>query len=264
MTTDPNAPLQPDDPEPVVPQAPPEPPSIDLDAAYRVVADNEGWDPRVARFEMQEFKRRREEFEREKREFQERNRQPEPTPDFGGDQYARWAYEARQDAAETKRMLLEEREERRREKEKSDMIDSLGGELTMSYNALGRQSGVTKEQLKAQETEFFALLTEMYPEPDMLQRIGADRAVRNAFRVFQSNGGYTPPRPTYRDPRAQIVLPGAPTGTTGGASMANDDSGPQRPGETVEQALERTQRRLQALQSSLGRGLPDGMRVSSG
>lgn len=241
MTDDPNVPPDPDDLEP---EAPPEPPPVDLDAAYRVVADNEGWDPRVARFEMQEFKRRREEFEREKREFQERTRtteRTEPAPDFGGDQYAKMLYENKQETAELKRMLVE-REKREKEKEyKEELIQQIGGEVDSAFTAVARQAGMTRDQVGSEmlRKEFFQLLTDMYPEPDMIEKLGADRAVRNAFRAFKGGNGTAPHRPLYRDPRASFTVP---VGSSGGPM--GDDAGPRRSNESQADYVARLKRVL--------------------
>lgn len=262
MTQDPNALIQPDDQEPV---APPEPqaPQIDLEQAYRVVADNEGWDPRLARFEMQEHKRRKEELDKRERELDQRYRIPEPreqTPDFGGDQFARMVYEAKQDAAETKRLLLEDREERRNQREKDELVASLSKELDSSFQAAARQSGMTKDQISAQGNDFYALLTDIYPEPEMIKRLGADRAVRNAFRVFKGGVGSAPRQPSYRDPRATFIVPGGSTTSTQ-ENNTQDDFSPQREGETPDQA---TERRLKALQGRGFNKFPDGFKVNSG
>lgn len=265
MADDLNVQPQPDDPVPAAPAEPPAP-DIDLDAAYRVVADNEGWDPRLARFEMQELKRRKEEQDRREREWEQRARAPEPrldpTPDFGGDQYAKMAYEAKQEASEVKRLILEDREEKRKEREKNDLIEALGGELDSSYKALARQNGMTNDQIKAQSEEFFALLTDIYPEPEMLSRLGSERAVRNTFRIMRGgNGGYSPPpRNPYRDPRAVLTIP---TGTSGASAPSqNGDDMQMRPGETQEQYDARmkawwTGKKFNDI-------VPEGGRISSG
>lgn len=240
MADDPNVP-EPDDPEPV---AQPEPPQVDLEAAYRVIAETEGWDPRLTRYEIQELKRRKDDLERREREFDQRVMPPprqEPTPDFGGDQYARLAYEAKQEAAETKQMLRAFLDESRKEKEKDALISTLSTEMDTAFNAAARQAGMTREQMSNNATrqDFFALLTEMYPDPEMIARIGSEAAVRNAFRAFKGGNGTAPQRPLYRDPRASFTVP---VGSSGGA--LSDDSGPRRSNESQEEYVARLRRVL--------------------
>lgn len=241
MTPDPNALPEPDEQEPVAPE--PQAPQVDLDAAYRVVADNEGWDPRLARFEMQELKRRKDEMDQREREFDKRSRVPErpdPTPDFGGDQYARLAYEAKQEASEVKRLFMEEREERKAQRERDELVSTIGRELDSAFKSVARQAGMTKEQIAAQAEDFYSSLTDIYPEPEMIKRMGADRAVRNAFRVFRGGNGSAPqPRSPYRDPRASFVIP---SGSSGGPM--SDDSGPRRSNESQEEYVARLRRVL--------------------
>lgn len=253
MTDDLNALPQPDDQEPVAPPEP-QPPTIDVDAAYRIVAENEGWDPRLTRYEMQEIKRRKDDLERKEREFEQRTLPPprqEPMPDFSGDPYGKMLYEVNQRTAKLE-SVLEARDRKERDREQKDqLIESLGSELGGSYNALARQSGLTKDQIKAQETDFFALLTDMYPEPEMISRLGPERAVRNAFLAFRNgNGNSAPPQRTYRDPRASYVVPAGPTGTTAGNGSGYDAS-PQRSGETIEQYGQRIAQAGRMMQEQL-------------
>jgi hypothetical protein len=240
MTEDPNVPA-PDDLEPESPQAPQQP-AIDLEAAYRVVSENEGWDPRLARYEMQEIKRRKEDIDRRERELQERlmpPARPEPTPDFGGDQYARLAYEAKQEASESKRLLQDFLDRENKKEEKQRLVESIGMELDASFNAVARQNGLTKEQMKAGESDFYALLQEMYPDPEMISRLGPDRVVRNTFRALRGNGSAPQPTRSYRDPRATYIIP---SGSSGGP--IGDDSGPRRSNESQEEYVARLKRIL--------------------
>ena len=243
MADDPNALPEPDDQEPV---AQPEPPKLDLEEAYRVVAESEGWDPRLTRYEMQELKRRKEDLDRREREYNERVMPPprqEPTPDFGGDPYRKEIYEAKQEAAETKRLLVTYLDETRREREKAELISKLSTELDSAFNAAARQAGMTREQMTnpATRQDFFATLQEMYPEPEMISRMGSEAAVRNAFRAFKGgNGTAINSRPAYRDPRATFTVPlGNSTGPSG------DDAGPKRPNESQGEYVARLKRVLE-------------------
>lgn len=248
-----------------VPQGPMAP-QYDLDTAYDVIVRAEGWDPRLARLQVQELKERKESLDRRERELEQQRQQysnvrPQ-APEFN-DPYAKELYETKQMVQQLVEDRRAEQEERRREREHQKLVDKIGQELDSSYTTAAMQAGMSKSQIEAESKEFYRTLTQIYPEPDMINRIGADQAVRTAFRVFR--GGTTPPR-TYgnpmRDPRASFVVPTQGGGVQNGAAQAVNDSA-QRPDETPEQYFQRQIQRMKdkGFNAPI---LPDGTRTSSG
>ena len=232
MTEDPNVQDVPEEPTPA---APPQP---DLESAYRIVAESEGWDPRLTRFEMQDIKRKKEELDRKERDLEERARlqtRPEPTYDDSDPVSA-----MRQEMRELKRFYMEEREERQASERAMEERERLGNELRRSYEMTMRQNGITAEKdIDSQAVPFFAAMQEIYPEgiPEM---IGVDGAIRNTFRFMKG----VSPGPSYQTrtgPRQQIVLP---VGQSGMAAASQDDSGPRRPNESQEEYVARLKRML--------------------
>ena len=263
--------------EPEVPQDPqdagqqdavpqePAAPQYDLDTAYDVIIRAEGWDPRLARLQVQEIKERKESLDRRERELEQQRQQYSnvrpPAPEFN-DPYQKELYETKQMVQQLVEDRRAEREEARRERDQQKLIDKIGQELDSSYTTTAMQAGMNKGQIEAESKEFFRTLTQIYPEPDMISRIGADNAVRTAYRVFKAGG--TSPRPysnPMRDPRATFVVP-----TNGGAqntaSQAAQDAA-QRPDETPEQYFARL---IQGMKNKgfMAPILPDGTKSSFG
>jgi len=272
MTFDPNnAPLPPAEPTPEeepqpAPQAPPE---IPLDVAADVIAQHYGYDPRLAKYEFEELKRKREELAQRERELETRARQPmryEPQPEDFQDPGQRVLFQMLKEDREERRR---EQEERRQEREQQQYAERLGGELDRAYVNLMRSQGLTAEQIEQQREAFFnGAMTELYPE-GIPQRLGVEGAVRNTFRYMKNGpsgpgnggfgGGYSPqPRIT---PRTPIVIPqGTSSQSQGGVSAA---------GVPVRQANENDEnwgrRVAEYLRDKGVRGLPDGVAgISSG
>lgn len=244
---------QPAHPAPVEPQQP----QYDIETAYSVIAEHEGWDPRLTRYQMDELKRRTEELHKREREFEaERQRQWQP-PEETGDPYM-------QRIGRLERLLLEDRERNRKREEEQERAARVGNELHSAYTQMARQTGLTREQMEQRSTEFYDVLADLYPDPEMVQRIGADRAVRAAFRVFSASNGHRPPQPNVqgRGPTATRVIPGSPQPFVNGNPLPPEDSlsAEQLPGETDEQYEARLRRIIEGV--GLKR-LPDGTRVSS-
>lgn len=260
---DPNDPQDPEGspPEPQQPEPPAPPAPIDLNAAYDAISQAEGWDPRLTRYEIDEVKRKRAELDRERREFEaERSRQYQaPQEDPNADPYMR-----RMDRIE--RLFVEDREEKRREREQQALIGRLGTELNQTYTSLARQAGMSKEQLDAQSEEFYATLNELYPTPGMLHEMGVQNAARNAFRLIKQNGGRTQsyyPQVNGRGPTATRTIPGSPQPYIPGSGVPipqEELTVEHLPGETDQQRLARLERIFAAANV---RGLPDGMKVQS-
>jgi hypothetical protein len=265
---DPEAPQEPQEEEqPAEPQQPqyPQQPDVDIEAAYDAIARHEGWDPRLARFQVQELKERREALERREREIEALQRKLEtqrpPTPDFG-DPTAQLLYENKQEIAEMKRMFSEEREERRKEAEEQRLVDRLARELDSSFITIARQNGMSKEQLDAYSKNFYPTLLEIYPEPEMIQKIGPDVAVRNTFRLMGSQRQQRP-NVNGRGPTATRTIPGSPQPyIPGGGILPPEESlsADQLEGETDEQYRARLERIISAANV---KRLPDGYKVSS-
>lgn len=260
---DPNDPQGPETPpEPAPPPAPepPEAPHYDVERAYDVIAQAEGWDPRLTRYEIQEHRRRVQEFERERKQFeQERARQYQAPQDDGADPYMRRI-------SNLERIMLEDREERRRQSEEANAINQVSQELKSSYIANARMAGMTKEQAEAAEAEFYETITDMYPEVSMIQRIGSERAARNAFRLLRQNGSARPsynPQVNGRGPTATRTIPGSPQPyMPAGNPLPPEDnlSAEQLEGETDDQYRARLERIISGANL---RRLPDGSKVSS-
>lgn len=256
----------PKDPQP--PEAPPEPapapepdpaPQYDVNQAYDVIAQAEGWDPRLTRYEIQEHKRRVQEFEREKRDFEQRQRQQYQPPEDNGDPYMRRI-------SGLERIILEDREERRREREQQQLVANLGNELHSAYTGIARQSGLTKEQMEQRAEEFYDTLNDLYPDPSMVRQIGPERAARAAFRLLNQNGNRQPayrPQVNGRGPTATRTIPGSPQPyLPGGPPLPPEDSmsAEQLEGETDDQYRARLTRIIEGANM---KRLPDGFKVAS-
>lgn len=262
--TDPNDPQIPESPDPEAPQEqqePQAPPPLDINSAYEVIAQAEGWDPRLTRYEIQEFKRRKDQFEQEKREFeQQRSRQLEPQAETSDDPYM-------QRLSKIERYISDMDRRDREEREYQALVKSIDSELTAAYTSQARQNGMTKEQMEAKAQEFYATLQEIYPEPQMIRAMGVEKAASAAFRILKANSagqnGYAPPRSNpYRDPRAAFVIPTTASAPNGGAPPVATGMpfAPQRPDETTEQYRQR----LLSDRERVGPiRIPEGVRVSS-
>ena len=249
--------------EPEAPEAPavPEAPVVE-DASQRF-----GWDPDLARSQFEELRRREREVERRERDSEQKLREAQrpryqEVPLESMDPSVAYLARMIQDDREERRL---EREERQKERDREQATNRLGQQLDSSYKAAAKQSGLTQEQIKAQEGQFYELLTDLYPEPSMIQAIGPDEAVRRAIRYFKpsANGGAQPiARP---GPRAAYVVP---VGSTGGNTVTSNgiDTSPKKPGETIEQYSARIEQAGRTLQDKLRESgpvsLPD--RYSSG
>lgn len=252
---DPNDPNDPE-PTPEPTESPAPAPQIDLDQAYDVIARTEGWDPRLTKYEIQEHKRRVQEFEREKKEWeqQQRSRSYEQQDD-NGDPYMRRI-------SSLERVIMEEREERKREREEQDRINHVANELRSVFIAQARQSGMTQEQMQSREEEFYELVTDMYPSPKMIQEIGAERVARNVFRSLPTNGTRPVTGLNRINPRERVVIPSPQSGPGPGPPSAFDAAS-QRENETQEQYLERLTRIVREANAGL-MSLPEGRKFSSG
>lgn len=258
---DPNAPNDPQEPESPEPQPAPEPqaPPVDLETAYQVIAQHEGWDPRLTKYEVQEQRRRKEELDRRERELQAReSRRYQPEEVDNSDPYMRRI-------SNLERIILEDREEQRRQREDAERTNRVASELNSAYTAFARQSGMTREQMEARSPEFYDVLADLYPDPEMVQRIGADRAVRAAFRLFASQNGHrqTNPLVNGRGPTATRFIPGSPQPfVPHGNPLPPEEnlSAEQLPGETDEQYEARLRRIIEGVGL---RRLPDGTKVQS-
>lgn len=249
-------------PEPQVQESP----QYDLETAYDVIARAEGWDPRLARLQVQELKERKEALDRREREIERERQQFQaykpPTPEFA-DPYQRELYETKQLVQQLVADRQAEQEERRKREENDRLVQRLSQELESSYTTAARQSGMTKNQIDDESKEFFRVLTQIYPEPDMISRIGTDNAVRTAFRVFRGTNRQYNPIPS--GPRAQFVVPTQGSGPNGSTDVpTGPDFGAQRPGESTDQYHNRLKRSFQESGFSASGIMPDKGRVSSG
>lgn len=245
-------------PSPPAPGPEPEPPApqYDIEQAYQRVAEHQGWDPRLTQYELNEIKRRREELERERREFEaERARRYEPAEDTSGDPYLNRI-------SKLERLILEEREEKRREREHNALVGRVETELRSAYTSIARQMGMTREQMDKSSQDFYETLAEMYPAHSMIQEIGAERAARNAFRNMSNNGTRPAGGLNRVNPRERIVMPSPQSGPGPGPSQAFDEAS-QRENETNEQYLERLTRLVRGNNIGLN-ALPEGRKFSSG
>lgn len=258
---DPNDPQEPEAPQEPTPAPEPVPaPHYNVDQAYDVIAQAEGWDPRLTRYEIQEHKRRVQEFERERKEFERERSQRYEQPQDNGDPYM-------QRISSLERIILQDREKRIQEEERNSAINQVSMELRSSFIANARMAGMTKEQADAAEAEFYETVTDVYPDVSMIQKIGSERAARNAFRLMrQGNGSRQPsynPQVSGRGPTATRTIPGSPQPyTPSGNPLPPEEnlSAEQLQGETDQQYEARLRR---IIEGSNIRRLPDGMRVQS-
>lgn len=216
MTFDPNAPNPEPSPAPEpAPEPQPAPPEISVDQAADIISQHYGYDPRLAKYEFEELKRKRDEQEAFDRELKERERrlqsqayQP-PQPQFN-DPVAQMLYETRQEQAQIRQMLLDERAERAQERERQAYTDRMGTELERTYVMQGRQRGMSMDQIKAQQTEFFmGAMTQLYPA-GVPAEVGVENAVRNTFQYMNGNGNGHAMRsttPTRPNPRQTLTVP---------------------------------------------------------
>jgi hypothetical protein len=254
---DPNAPQE-DAPQeqPAPEQEAPQAPQIDINSAYEAIAQAEGWDPRLTRYEIQELKRKREEFDRERREFEaERSKQYEIPKDDTTDPYLK-------EMRETRRLIMEDREEKRRERDQESLRNRIAQEMNSAYSSLARQNGMTKEQMEARAGEFYENLVDLYPEPEMIKQLGSERAARAAFRNLSTNGTRPAGGVNRVNPRERVYIPSPQSGPGPGPSPAFDAAS-QRENETNEQYLERLTRLVREHQVGLS-ALPEGRKFSSG
>lgn len=242
------------------PPAPPEPepqaPQFGVEDAYRVIAENEGWDPRLARFEFEELKRRKQEIERRERDWEERAKPTpryQPEPEFI-DPGQRYLYDriGRLEEMLTRREQAEE--ERRQQQEHAQ---ELGSRLRSSYENSMRSRGMDDQKIEQGAQRFFAAMERVYPD-GIPASVGPDGAVEIVHSYLGSARATTPQwngQPS-RDRRAPIVIPGSSAGATTSAPMGFE----KQPGETDEQYG----MRISALIAGSGiKTLPNG-RVSSG
>jgi hypothetical protein len=173
---DPNDPQEPQAPPEAQPAPEPEPqaPQYDLETAYNVIAQHEGWDPRLTRYEVQEQKRRKEELDRRERELEARTQRRFEPPEDTSDPYMRRI-------SNIERVLMEDLEDKRRTREKQETERRIENELSSGYTDLARRSGMTPEQMEQRSRDFYGALADLYPEYDIIQRVGVERAIRAAF-----------------------------------------------------------------------------------
>lgn len=238
---------------------PPYEPQDALENAYQVITREQGWDPRLTRFQMDDLKRKRDELDRERRAFeQERQRQYTP-PEDNGDPYIRRI-------SNLERLIIEEREDRRKEREQQQLVANLGNELNSAYTGIARQSGLTKEQIEQRAEEFYDALNDLYPDPNMVRQVGADRAARAAFRLINQNGHRQPayrPQVNGRGPTATRTIPGSPQPyMPGGPPLPPEEnlSAEQLDGETDDQYRARLMRIIEGANM---KRLPDGFKTAS-
>lgn len=229
-----------------------------LEGAVRLQDENR----RVA----EEMRRRQRELElREARaEALERANQryqaPEPSYD-GLDPAVRPVFD---EVRTLKQMILDERKERADQERRMEAANQRAAELDNHFQSLMR-SVPTQNQMNPQR--FYGAMQELWPEGPP-PGISAERAVGITARYLglNPNGGAPlgafdrQPNINPRDPRAQYVVP-VGNSAPGASPAAMSDTGPQRPGESLEQY---TQRLLRVLQENGTRGLLDGQKVSSG
>ena len=231
-------PIQPaDDPEPPEPQPEPQPQPPSIDEAYRIIAEQEGWDPRLTRFEMQEMKRRRDDLERRERELQERQRQIEPQAPAMEFSMPELGYLDRK--IDRVASLLEKREQIERDREEQALLtERQTYELRRAYENVMRQNGVADDrQIESQSQAFFSAMAEIYPD-GIPEQLGPEGAARNTFRLWKGSYASQPPKP---GPRAQYVIP---SGNSGAPMVQGDDAGPRRSNESQEDYVARLKRVL--------------------
>jgi hypothetical protein len=256
---DPNDPQEPQAPPEAQPAPEPEPqaPQYRIETAYNVIAQHEGWDPRLTRYEVQEQKRRKEELDRRERELEARTQRRFEPPEDTSDPYMRRI-------SNIERVLMEDLEDKRRTREKQETERRIENELSSGYTDLARRSGMTPEQMEQRSRDFYGALADLYPEYDIIQRVGVERAIRAAFeRVSRSNGNRTMPGVVGRGPTATRTIPGSPQPYAGvGNPMPPEEnlSAEQLDGETDDQY----RARLERIISGAGvRRLPDGTKVTT-
>lgn len=258
---DPNAlPIDPNaEPEPQ-PEATPEPPPMDEETAIQIVAQKYGWDPRVTDYELRETRQRKEELARKERELAAREDRLrsvssyEPPQGYEQDPIAKTLYEI-------KGRLDRQDEERRQERERDAKLARLTQDLDSQYETL-----MARVPNKVDRQAFFRALQEVYPEQELLERVGVDRASQIVYRYMTANpltatNGYQPQRPSSR--RDPIIIPGASTGGSGPPSGAVMPLEPRRANEPEDQFRLRYEAWIQQFTPGTG-ALRDGIKVSSG
>lgn len=245
------------------PEAPPEPPSIDEEAAIDIVARKYGWDPRVTDYELREMRQRKEALERREREIAAREdrlrsaNSYEPPQGYEQDPIAKAVFgiQARLDRQD---------EERRQEREREVKLARLTQELDSNYESL-----MARVPNKVDRNAFFRALQEVYPEQELLERVGVDRASQIVYRYMTANpltagnGSSLYRTEAPRSRRDPIVIPGASTGGAGVPTGAVMPLEPKRPNETEDQFKARYEAWTQQFAPGTGT-LRDGQRVSSG
>lgn len=257
---DPNAPPDPNAETTPEPEPSPEPPQIPLEAALEAIKQHYGWDPAVTDYELREMRQRKEAIERKEREISAREERVRVTNGYETPQgyendpiaKAVFSIQARLDKQD---------DERREERDREQRLSRLSQELDSNYESL-----MARVPNKVERTAFFRALQEVYPEQELLERVGVDRAAQIVYRYMTSNplsatNGYQPQAP--RNRRDPIIIPGASTGGPGPPTGAVMPLEPRRQNETEDQFRQRYEAWTQQFAPGTGT-LRDGQRVSSG
>ena len=239
-----DSPLQPED---SIDQQPPPgpPPRPTREELIGALADEMGWTPEQLAGSIQlrsEYERAKAETDRRIASLEQREREIEEERE-----QARFRYQVPEFADPGTKMMyemfMEERAERKREREEKRRLDQMqaevarqGEEIRQAYEQ--QVSSLPSHKQIPLDQFVNGGLEKLYPR-GIPTGLSPMQAVRNTFQFMGLNGGYAPgPQLNGRGPRATITIPGA----SSSQPPSIDDSGPQRPGESLEEFVLRRRR----------------------
>jgi hypothetical protein len=264
--------------EPEQPEVPQAESPIDPQQALEIAAQQFGVTPDVLESSLrlqgenqrvyEENRRRARELELKEAQLEalakERQRYAPPEPQYDIDPALRPVFDK---VNSLERMMLDQQRQQIEMEQRSQEVTRLGHELRSNFEGLMR--GVpTQNQVDGDQ--FFAAMQELWPNAEFKELgITPAQAVERTARYLgiKSNGSMPPqanygqPNP-YRNPRASIVIPGAPAMPP--TTPQGMDTSPKRPEESIEQYAQRVEangRRLQQMIQEAGiHSLPERYR----
>jgi hypothetical protein len=270
-----------DEEAPVAPVAP-QPAEIDPRMALEIAAREYGMSPDELESSMRlqdENRRVYEENRKRSRDLElkeaqlealarERRQYAPPEPTYDVDPAVRPIYDK---VNRLESILMQERQERADEARAAQRAQRLGQELNSHYQTVMR---TVPSQSQIQPEQFFGAMAELWPDgpPESVSPAQAVERTARYLGVRTNGNGYTARPSPYvygdpnRNPRAPIVIPTGQAPTTQPLNpmhQSMQDILADRPGETPDQKAMRLQAALESLAPGF-KGLPDGMKVSSG
>lgn len=199
---------------------------------------------------------------------QERQRYAPPEPSY--DNFDPTVRPFVEELRSMKQMIIDDRRERMERQQAEENARRTGEQLHSHFEDVMRR---VPSQNQMEPQKFFGAMSELWPDGPP-PGITPERAVGITARYLGLNpaggtplgviNGFQGQRPSYNNPRAQIVVPSQGTGPAVSEPQSGPDFGPQRQGESTEQYHNRLKRSFQESGFSASGLVPDKGRVSSG